>query len=165
MHTITRIILKLWTSVLSIFGNTREESERLDDAGFHRTIIVGFRLAGRLLRFDTVTHRDDSGGYQCAILGCLGSSPFSPRMLQQVAAYLAHDYFHRRPESLSWIYIPYGPKSKVVLPEDVLEFQFVARGTEGGFRVAWSEAAPEVAHAWIDRTALALEFGRRIHVR
>ena len=45
------------------------------------------------------------------------------------------------------------------MQEDVLEFQFVPRGTKGDVRVTWSEATPEVARAWIDRTALTLEFG------
>jgi hypothetical protein len=52
-----------------------------------------------------------------------------------------------------------------VIPEDVLEFRFVPRGTKGDLQLAWSEAAPEVAREWIDRTALTLEFGRRIRVR
>jgi hypothetical protein len=163
MNTITKIILNSWTWIISIFGFGTKESTEPEAVGFYRAIIVGFKLAGRLVRYDIVPHRDESGGFQCAILQRAGAPNLSPRELQDVAKYIAQDYFHRVPESLKWIYIPL--RSESVLPEDILVFQFERFGAKGNMRVTWSVAAPEVADAWIGRAALAIEFGARITVR
>ena len=162
MTTVLQLAARLWVGIISILARTRKSTEP-EAAGFYRAIIVGFRHAGRLIRCDIVPHRDESGGFHCAILQRAGYPGLTPRMLQQVAEYIARDYFHRVAESLSWIYIPL--RSESVIPEDVLEFQFVRRGAKGVMRVAWSVAAPEVVDAWICRAALAIEFGARISVR
>lgn len=163
MNAITKIILNSWTWIISIFGFGTKESTEPEAVGFYRAIIVGFKLAGRLVRYDIVPHRDKSGGFHCAILQRAGAPALSPQELQDVAKYIAQDYFHRVPESLKWIYIPL--RSQSVVPEDVLVFQFDRLGAEGNMRVTWSVAAPEVADAWIGRAALAIEFGARISVR
>lgn len=163
MDTITRTIATLWTWIISIFGYDTKKATEPEAIGFYRVIIVGFKLAGRLVRYDIVPHRDESGGFHCAILQRAGAPALSPRELQDVAKYIAQDYFHRVPESLKWIYIPL--RSESVVPEDVLVFQFERLGGQGNMRVTWSVAAPEVADAWIGRAALAIEFGARISVR
>jgi hypothetical protein len=163
MDRTTQIIVKLWMWIVSIFGYNVNKSTEPDAVGFYRAIIVGFKVAGRLIRCDIVPHRDESGGFHCAILQRVGNPALTPRMLQDLAEYIARDYFHRVPDSLSWIYIPI--RSESVIPEDVLEFQFVRRGAKEDMRIAWSVAVPEVADAWIGRSALAMEFGVHISVR
>lgn len=163
MDTITRIIAKLWTWIISIFCSEAEKSTEPEAAGFYRAIIVGFKLAGRLVRYDIIPDRDKSGEYHCAILQRVGSPALAPKVLHDVAKYIARDYFHRAVETLSWVYIPL--RSGTVMPEDVLQFQFEKLGAKGNMQVTWSVAAPEVADAWICRAALAIEFGARISVR
>jgi hypothetical protein len=163
MDKITQLILQLWTWIISIFAFNTKKSMEPEATGFYRAIIVGFKLAGRLVRYDIVPHRDESGGFHCAILQRVGSPALAPHVLQAVAKFISRDYFHRVVDSLSWVYIPL--RSESVTPEDVLEFQFERGGTNGNMRVTWSVAAPEVARAWISRAALAIEFGTHISVR
>ena len=130
-----------------------------------RAIIVGVRIAGRLRRCEIVPHREEKGRFHCAILWHDGSPSLKPRTLQQIAEFVARDYFHRGPDTVAWIYIPHRSGKQPVIPEDVLELQFAPRGTEGGFRFSWSEAAPETVIEWLDRTAATREFCRHILVR
>jgi hypothetical protein len=163
MTKITQIILKLWTWINSIFGYDTKKSTEPEAVGYYRVIIVGFKVAGRLFRCDIVPHRDESGGYHCAILRRVGYPPLTARMIQDVGEYIARDYFHRAADSLSWIYFPL--RSEEVTSEDVLQFRFVHDETNGEMRVVWYRPAPEVASAWLGRAGLALEFGARISVR
>lgn len=163
MNRITQIIPKLWTWIISIFGYGTKQSTDPEATGFYRAIVVGFKLAGRLVRYDIVPHRDSSGGFCCAILQRPSSPALMPSVLQDVAKYVAQDYFHRVVDSLSWVYIPL--QSESVHPDDVLEFKFERSGSKGNIRVTWSVAAPEVAREWISRAALAIEFGAHISVR
>jgi len=165
MDTVTRIIAKFWSFVISIFGNAAEKSNNPESADFTRAIIIGIRIAGRLCRCEIVPHLPEKGRFHCAILWRNGSQSLKPRTLQQIAEFIARDYFRRSPDSVGWIYIPQRSGAKPVIPEDVLELQFTPRGTDGDFRCAWSEAAPEIAREWIDRTAATREFGRHILVR
>lgn len=110
-------------------------------------------------------HLPEKGRFHCAILWRNGSPSLKPRTLQQIAEFVARDYFRRSPNSVVWIYIPQRSGAKPVIPEDVLELQFTPRGTDGDFRRGWSEAAPEIAREWFDRTGATREFGRHIHVR
>jgi hypothetical protein len=107
MNTITRIILRIWTSFVSIFGNAADESKRLEAGDLHRLIIVVFRIAGRDFHCEILPHRDENDGLQCALL-CVDSPSLTPRVLRQVVKYVARDYFRKTPESLTWIYIPAG---------------------------------------------------------
>ncbi len=163
MTTIMQIILKTWAWIISICGFDTTKSTEPEATVFYRAIIVGFKVAGRLIRCDIVPHRDERGGFHCAILQRAGSPALAPDMLQGVAKYIARDYFHKVVDSLSWVYIPL--RSESVTPEDVLEFQFDRGGTKGNMRVTWSVAAPDVARAWISRAAVAIEFGAHISVR
>lgn len=163
MATITQFFLKLWTWVISVSGYDPKKSTEPETIGYYRAIVVGFKLAGRLVSYDIVPYRDESGGFHCAILQRVGSPALAPYVLQDVAKYIARDYFHRVVESLSWVYMPL--RSESVMPEDVLVFQFERLGAKGPMRVTWSVAAPEVAGAWIGRAALAIEFGTHISVR
>jgi hypothetical protein len=163
MDMITQIIVKLWTWIVSIFAHNTKETTEPEATGFFRAIIVGFKLAGRLVRYDIVPHRDERGGFHCAILQRVGSPALAPHVLQEVAKFISRDYFHRVVDSLSWVYIPL--QSESVNPEDILEFRFERISAEGNLRVMWSLAAPEVANAWISRAALAIEFGTHISVR
>lgn len=157
----TTIILKFWTWIISILGYDTNEPTEPEATGFIRVIVVGFKIAGRLVRYDIVPHRDKDGGYHCAILQRAGSPALTPRVLKDVAKYIAEDYFHRNVDGLTWFYIPLRPGS---VP-DVLGFRFERSGDRGNMRVTWSAAAPEVASAWISRAALAIEFGEHISVR
>ena len=123
MTKITQIILKLWTWINSIFGYDTKKSTEPEAVGYYRVIIVGFKVAGRLFRCDIVPHRDESGGYHCAILRRVGYPPLTARMIQDVGEYIARDYFHRAADSLSWIYFPL--RSEEETSEDVLQFRFV----------------------------------------
>jgi hypothetical protein len=163
MTTITQIIVKLWTWIISISAFKTKKSTEPEGASYYRAIVVGLKVAGRLTRCDIVPHRDESGGFHCAILQRVSYRTLTPRMLRDVAEYIARDYFHRVPDSLRWIYIPL--RSESVVPEDVLVFQFERLGAKGTMRVTWSVATPEVANAWISRAALAIEFGTHISVR
>lgn len=163
MDTITRIIAKFWSFLISIFGNAAERSKKREATDFHRTILVSFELAGHPHQCFIVPHRDKSGTFHCAIVSSGNSSSLTPRTLRQVAEYIAHDYFHKEPERIPWVYIPL--RSGTVVPENVVGFQFERLSDKGDMRVTWSAAAPEVARTWIDRTAMTREFGQRIRVR
>jgi len=163
MTIIKQVVLKLWAWIISIFVPDSKKSQEPEITGFYRVIVVGFKLAGRLVRYDIVPHRDKDGGFECAILQRAGSPALTPRVLQDIAKYIARDYFRRGPDLMSWVYI--SVQSKSVTPEDVLEFQFVRCSPKGNMRAEWSVAAPDVARAWISRAAIAIEFGAHISVR
>ena len=163
MDRTKKVLVKLWMWIVSIFVYNTKKSAGPEATGFYRAIVVGFKLAGRLVRYDIVPHRDKTGGFQCAILQRVGSPALTPDVIQEVAKYIARDYFHKVVDSLSWVYIPL--RSESVIPEDVLAFRFERGGTNGNMRVTWSVASPEVARAWISRAAVAIEFGAHISVR
>lgn len=165
MNTITRFIVQIWKSIPSIFGMVAEKSEKPETAAFTRAIIIGIRSAGGLHSCEIVPHREDKGRYQCAILWQDGCPSLKPRTLQQIAEFVARDYFHRGPDTVTWICIPHGSAKQPVTPENVLELQFAPRGADGEFRFSWSEAAPALVSEWIERTAATREFGRHILVR
>ncbi len=165
MITIAQFMLRIWTWIISIFGYAAEKSNNPETADFTRAIIIGIRIAGRLCQCEIVPHLPERGRFHCAILWHDGSPSLKPRRLKQIAEFVARDYFHRGPDTVAWIYIPHRSGKQPVIPEDVLELQFAPRGTDGDFRCAWSEAAPEIAREWIDRTASTREFGRHIRVR
>jgi len=94
MTTITQIILRLWTWIISIFGCDAKNSTVPEAAAFYRVTIAGFSVAGRLFRCDNALHRDESGAYHRAILQRVGYPALAPRMLEDVAEYIARDCFH-----------------------------------------------------------------------
>jgi len=163
MNKIVQIIVHLWTRIVSIMIYNTKKSAGPEATGFYRAIVVGIKLAGRLVRYDIVPHRDKTGEFQCAILQRVGSPALTPDVIQEVAKYIARDYFHKVVDSLSWVYIPL--RSESVIPEDVLAFRFERTGSKGNMKVTWTVAAPEVASAWISRAAVAIEFGAHISVR
>ena len=115
MDTVTRIIAKFWSFVISIFGNAAEKSNNPESADFTRAIIIGIRIAGRLCRCEIVPHLPEKGRFHCAILWRNGSQSLKPRTLQQIAEFIARDYFRRSPDSVGWIYIPQRSGAKPVI--------------------------------------------------